>query len=167
MLYNVRVGEELVFEVNPGDDGVLVNGQRVDWDMQATGSDSFHVLVGTKSYDIRIAEIDQKNKQYTIVVNGRPYPVKVGDELDILLQKMGMGNGNTGKMGDVKAPMPGLVIDILVKEGDTFQKGDSLIVLEAMKMENVIKSSGSGTVKAIQVKKRDTVDKNQLLIEIA
>lgn len=164
MSYNVRVGEELVFDINPLEDKILVNGQPVEWDMQRTGDNHYHVLVGVKSYDIVVSEIDQKNKQYTIVVNGLSYPVKVGDELDVLLQKMGMGNEVSDAMGDVKAPMPGLVIDILVKEGDIISKGDSLIVLEAMKMENVIKASGNGTVKAVLVKKRDTVDKNQLLI---
>ncbi|HNM32873.1 MAG TPA: biotin/lipoyl-binding protein, partial [Chitinophagales bacterium] len=65
-----------------------------------------------------------------------------------------------------KAPMPGLVLDILVEAGQAVNKGDNLIILEAMKMENIIKASGSGTVKSIHVQKKDAVEKNQLLIEM-
>jgi biotin carboxyl carrier protein len=62
--------------------------------------------------------------------------------------------------------MPGLVLKILAEPGQAVNKGDSLIILEAMKMENVIKATGPGTVKAICVNEKDTVDKNQLLIEM-
>jgi len=71
------------------------------------------------------------------------------------------------KMDHVKAPMPGLVLDILVEVGQTINKGDNLLVLEAMKMENIIKASGTGIVKNIKVNKKDAVEKNQLLIEMA
>jgi biotin carboxyl carrier protein len=155
------------FDIDIQGDNILVNGEPVSWDIQPVGKDSYHVLLGQRSFDIHLSDIDQKNKQYTITVNGRKYPVKVSDELDALLLKMGMGGKIADTMGDVKSPMPGLVINILVAEGDTFQKGDSLIVLEAMKMENVIKASGAGVVKSVKVKKRDAVEKNQLLIEVA
>jgi len=69
-------------------------------------------------------------------------------------------------MDNVKAPMPGLVLDILVEPGQSVQKGDNLLILEAMKMENIIKASGSGVVKNIPVHKKDAVEKNQLLIEM-
>jgi biotin carboxyl carrier protein len=116
--------------------------------------------------DVFVAFDENNSKEYSITINGRHYPAKVGDELDTLLQKMGMRDKAAGTMADVKAPMPGLVLDILVKEGDVVEKGNSLIVLEAMKMENVIKASGNGTVRSIRVKKRDAVEKNQLLIEM-
>jgi biotin carboxyl carrier protein len=62
--------------------------------------------------------------------------------------------------------MPGLVVNILVAEGDTIAKGDALLVLEAMKMENIIKSPGEGVVKKININKGQAVEKNQVLIEI-
>jgi biotin carboxyl carrier protein len=65
----------------------------------------------------------------------------------------------------IKAPMPGLIIDLRVKEGDVVKQNDPLIILEAMKMENVIKSPGDGTVKAVKVQKGNSVEKNQVLIE--
>jgi biotin carboxyl carrier protein len=61
--------------------------------------------------------------------------------------------------------MPGLVIEYFVKEGDEVQAGDKLMILEAMKMENVIKATGEGKIKKLVVSKGNTVEKNQLLIE--
>ena len=72
----------------------------------------------------------------------------------------------TPKVNDLKAPMPGLVLDILVKEGDKINKGDTLIVLEAMKMENALKAIADATVKKVSVKKGNTVDKNQVLVQL-
>jgi biotin carboxyl carrier protein len=62
--------------------------------------------------------------------------------------------------------MPGLVLKIMISEQDTITEGDSVLILEAMKMENVIKSPGSGKVKSIKVKERDAVEKNQVLMEL-
>jgi biotin carboxyl carrier protein len=99
-------------------------------------------------------------------VNNNIYDLNLQTELDILLDKMGMSSTGSEKMDHVKAPMPGLVLDILVEKGQSVSKGDNLLVLEAMKMENIIKASGSGTVKDIRVSRKDAVEKNQLLIEM-
>ena len=73
---------------------------------------------------------------------------------------------NTQKVTDVKAPMPGLVLGVSVEIGQEVQKGDGLLILEAMKMENVIKSVGEGIVKAIHIEQGKAVEKGQLLIEM-
>ena len=86
--------------------------------------------------------------------------------MDLLLNKMGMSAISADKMDNVKAPMPGLVLDILVEIGQTVNKGDNLLVLEAMKMENILKASGNGIVKTIKINKKDAVEKNQILIEM-
>jgi biotin carboxyl carrier protein len=93
------------------------------------------------------------------------YEVKLKDKFDLLLEKMGFNNSAILEVKDIKAPMPGLIIDIKVEEGIVVKKGDPLIILEAMKMENIIKSPGEGVVKKIQVKKGDSVEKNQILIQ--
>ena len=105
-------------------------------------------------------------KRFSIKVNNNIYDLNLQTELDILLDKMGMSSVSDEKMDNVKAPMPGLVLDILVEAGQTINKGDNLLVLEAMKMENIIKASGTGVVKNIKVNKKDAVEKNQLLIEM-
>jgi biotin carboxyl carrier protein len=83
----------------------------------------------------------------------------------LLLEKLGMNNAASGKVNNIKAPMPGLIIELKVKTGDTVKAGDQLLILEAMKMENILKSPGEGVVKSVKVKKGDTVEKNQVLIE--
>ena len=76
-----------------------------------------------------------------------------------------MNNGSGAKLNNIKAPMPGLIIDLRVTTGQTIQPGDTLLILEAMNMENIIKSSGAGIVKRVAVKKGDSVEKGQVLIE--
>jgi biotin carboxyl carrier protein len=78
---------------------------------------------------------------------------------------MGMNNGSSGKVNNIKAPMPGLIIDLKVKVGDEVKQNDPLLILEAMKMENIIKSPGDGMVKNVKVKKGESVEKGQVLIE--
>ena len=85
--------------------------------------------------------------------------------MDELLEKLGMNKTSSSAIQDIKAPMPGLMIDIKVQEGHEVKIGDPLIILEAMKMENVIKSPREGTIKSIMVKKGQSVEKNQILIK--
>ena len=93
------------------------------------------------------------------------YSVDLKDKFDLLLEKMGLNNGATGKANNVKAPMPGLIVDLRVKEGDKVKAGDALLILEAMKMENMIKASAESIVKSVKVTTGESVEKNQVLIE--
>ena len=104
-------------------------------------------------------------KTFLLKINNKVHTVAVKDKFDLLLEKMGMTNGAVAKINNVKAPMPGLVIDLKVKAGDTVKAGDALLILEAMKMENILKSPGEATIKNVKIKKGDTVEKGQVLIE--
>ena len=73
-------------------------------------------------------------------------------------------DNNKKKLKDLKAPMPGLVLDIMVKEGEEVTEGQELIVLEAMKMDNAIKSPQDGKIKKIAIKNQDKIDKNHTLL---
>ena len=87
------------------------------------------------------------------------------DQYDNLLQRLGLDNINSIKLTDLKAPMPGMVLKIMVASGQEVKKGDSLLVLEAMKMENIIKSPADLTIKSVQVKITDKVEKGQVMIK--
>ena len=126
----------------------------------------YQLINADKNYTVKTLNSDFSKKEYQIVVNGNKYHVKIENELDELIQKMGLTLNDKKKEKDVKAPMPGLILDILVKEGQEIKEGDSLIVLEAMKMENMLIAAADGVVKEIHVKKTDSVEKKQLLIEI-
>lgn len=166
MKYRVIYKENITNEIEFNGGRVLVNGQAADLDLVQLIQDKFHILDGSRSYRIEVLKADFATKQFEVKVNDTVYPLHLEDELDALLEKMGMSGGGAQKMDDVRAPMPGLVLNVFVSEGQTVHKGDNLLVLEAMKMENIIKASGTGTVKAINVQQKQAVEKNQLLIEM-
>jgi biotin carboxyl carrier protein len=100
-----------------------------------------------------------------IKINQTTYNVSVKDKYDELLHQLGLDKALSNKLTNIKAPMPGLVLNILVGEGTEVKKGDALIVLEAMKMENILKAPADAKVKSVSVKKGMAVEKNQILIE--
>jgi len=122
------------------------------------------VINGSSVVSIKSLGIDVENKTITILHNGKKLNFKIIEPLDELLKSMGLESAFVSKISDLKAPMPGLVIDVLMKEGDDIKKGDKLVVLEAMKMENILKSPVDGKIKSISILKGQAVDKNQLLI---
>lgn len=124
------------------------------------GEGSFQILMNNKNYSFRLIE-NSGPKTYKVQINSRIYTIDLKDHLDLMVDRLGLSVVATHKINEVKAPMPGLVIDILVKQGQTIQKGDSLIILEAMKMENIIKSTGDGVIDIIQVEKGQPVKKTK------
>ncbi len=153
------------FEISAAEDGFIVNGQLVAWDLTQIERGYFHILYNNKSYRTEVVRTSFEEKTFHVKVNGNLYPVTVKDKFDLLLEKMGMNSNVSGKVNNIKAPMPGLIVALKVNQGDAVKTGDPLIILEAMKMENIIKSPGEGIVKSVAVKKGDSVEKNQVLIE--
>jgi biotin carboxyl carrier protein len=153
------------FAIEPTEDGFTVNSEPLKLDLEKLGEGHFHILYNNKSYRAEVVKADLKTKTFLIKVNGTVYPVEVKDRFDMLLEKMGMNAATAGKVNNIKAPMPGLIIDLKVKGGDQVKTGDTLLILEAMKMENIIKSPGDGVVKTVKIKKGESVEKNQVLIE--
>lgn len=139
--------------------------ESLDWDLVEYSPNCFHIIYNNKSYRAEIVKADAATKTFVIKVNGVVQTVALKDKFDLLLEKMGMSSANASKINNVKAPMPGLIIDLKIKPGDSVNAGDALLILEAMKMENVLKAPGSGTVRSVKVKKGDSVEKGQILIE--
>ncbi len=153
------------FEIEQQSDDFTVNGEMFQWDLSKISDGHFHILHQQKSYRAEVVKVEAATKTCVIKINGRTYPVELKDKFDLLLEKMGMNSHAASKVNNVKAPMPGLIIDLKVKEGDVVKANDVLLILEAMKMENIIKSPGEGIVKSVKVKKGDSVEKSQVLIE--
>jgi biotin carboxyl carrier protein len=153
------------FEVISDNAGITVNGKLIDWDMAPLEGGHFHIIHQHKSYRAEIISKDYITKTLVLKLNNKRYTVSMKDKFDLLLEKMGMNSNTLGKANTLRAPMPGLIVDLKVKEGESVNPGDPLIILEAMKMENVIKSAGEGVVKSVKVKKGDSVEKGQVLIE--
>jgi biotin carboxyl carrier protein len=98
-------------------------------------------------------------------VNGQLIKVTIKKDIELLLEKIGIGNSENQSIKELKAPMPGVVLDIKVKKGDSIKKEDPLVILEAMKMENILTSPLDGVVASIEVTEKETVEKNTLLIK--
>lgn len=145
----------------------IINEIPFDWDVVRINENSFHIIKNNKSYFAEIVKKNNETKTFTVKINGNKYEIKIENRYDSLLKEMGFDVSATAKIKDVKAPMPGLVLDIAVTPGQAVKSGDTLLVLEAMKMENIIKSPTNGTIKNINIKKRDAVEKNAVLITFA
>ncbi|MFD2035572.1 biotin/lipoyl-containing protein [Belliella marina] len=163
-MYSVSIDNSVIKVENSGD-SILVNEEIVSWDFKKTGERFYHIIHGGKSFNLELVDINPAEKTIKLKLNNKPATVKLQDKFDLLLEKLGM-NTNQGNLAkDIKAPMPGLIFDIKVSVGDEVKKGDPVLILEAMKMENIIKSPGDGIVKAVKIKKGDSVEKNQVLIQ--
>ena len=163
-MYKAIVNDK-IFEIESGEAGFVVNGETQAWDLVKIADGYFHILYRNKSYRAEVIRTDSETKTFTFKINGRNYSVTLKDKFDLLLEKMGMNNTAGSKVNTIKAPMPGLIIDLKIQIGDTVKQGDALLILEAMKMENILKSPGEGIVKSVKVKKGDSVEKGQVLVE--
>ena len=163
-MFKAKINDKLLDIILDGDD-VVVDGKKLPLDSVQVGQRSFHILHNNKGFQVEIIRQDAETKVVTLRVNSRIYTVELKDRFDLLLEKMGMNNQAKGKLNTVRAPMPGLILDLKIKSGDTVNAGDPLLILEAMKMENILKAPGSGVVKELKVKKGDSVEKGQVLIE--
>lgn len=144
-----------------------IDGIPFECDIIEIKKGSFHVIKDNSSFNLEVIKADREEKSFVVSVNGNKYTLSVKDKYDDLLRSLGMDNLAGSKVNEIKAPMPGLVLDVRVNEGDHVQKGDPVLVLEAMKMENILKSPSEGVVKKINVKKGTAVEKNQVLISFA
>ena len=156
--YKVVVNDSFEFSI-PGDDIETL-------DSVSETKNKVHLLQKNKSVTAEVISKDLLNRTYTIKVNGNRYTVKIENELDALIAEMGLSLGNDSIENEIHAPMPGLILEVNVKAGDTVSEGDSLCVLEAMKMENALGAPRDGVVKAVHIATGETVDKNALLIEL-
>lgn len=152
-----------------------VNGQHefnispenaLNLDVVAESDCVLHVIMNDRAFRAEIVSADDASHLFVVKIDGNEYTVNIADKYDRLVSQLGLKVGSHQKANQIKAPMPGLVLNILVEAGQEVSKGDALLILEAMKMENVIKASGDGKVRSVKVKKGDAVDKGLLLVEM-
>ncbi len=163
-MLNIKVNNKDVYEVHIKDQTVSLNNHPVQFNHIQTGENKYHVLYKNHSYSVEIGEKTEKGKVQTVWINHVKHEVEVFDHFDALLKQLGMDKLAGQKVNEAKAPMPGLVLKVMVEEGQAVKKGDTLLVLEAMKMENSIKASSDGVVKKVNAKEKTAVDKGQVLV---
>lgn len=156
-LFKVNVNASFDFDISDVESSQL--------DSVKTSSHGFHILKDHKSYKTEIIKCDFLKKSYQVKVNNTTYQVDISNDLDQLIIAMGFELGSSKTVDEIKAPMPGLILDIPIKVGQEVEEDDTLLILEAMKMENSFLSPRDGIIKSISVALGDAVDKGQLLIE--
>ena len=163
-MYQVKVNDKLNFEVKRDKGTLTVNGEETQADVSQLGALQYHVIHNMASYNVEVISLDKTTKTAELKVNGNMYTVTAKDQFDLLLDQLGMSSLEATKISEIKAPMPGLVLKIFVAEGDKVKKGDNLFILEAMKMENIIKAPADVTIKTTKIKAGDKVEKGQVLM---
>lgn len=135
-------------------------------DLVQTAPLEFNVLKDHRSVNARITAIGPDPKQLTVEVEGESFAIQISEELDQLLEKMGFGLAASKNISEVRAPMPGMVLEIAVGEGQLVDKGEKILILAAMKMENSIVIHTSATIKRVLVSAGQAVEKGQVLVEL-
>jgi acetyl/propionyl-CoA carboxylase alpha subunit len=126
----------------------------------------FNLLKDHRSVNAKLVAADSTGKKLTIEVDGENFDIEIKEELDQMLEKMGFGAATNKHIKEIKAPMPGLVLEISVTEGQKVLEGEKVLILVAMKMENSIMIHTTATIKRIAVSAGQAVDKGQVLVEL-
>ena len=160
-----RIGnKEFDFGWDPTFHNATWNGEKIEI-QPSEKKGHFCLKYQNKNFRGEWIAFHSETKIATIKINHTEYNVTINQPIDALLEKLGMGGASTKKVKNVKAPMPGLVRQIFVTVGEEVNKDMPLVILEAMKMENVIKSPTQGKIKNILVNQGQAVEKSALLIE--
>ncbi len=170
MKFVVRVdGKEksVVVDRRDGYFDIEIDGRAFNVDCQYFGdSGLLSLLIDRKSYLIESAPIDARKGRYYARVMGRHYDLDVLSELLLAVRDAERTAKHRGPY-TVSAPMPGLIVDVLVEEGDHVAVGDTVIVIEAMKMQNELATEVAGVVRKVHVSKGDAVDSRNPLVVVA
>jgi len=162
MYLQIRLGDQ-AFDLHRDGDAFTLNGEPVDARFERLGSNSGLLILDGKTH---VITFEQEGEHIRITTGGIRQDAVVKDETALLLEQFGFDKADSDAEREVHAPMPGLVLQVLVEPGQAVEKGQGLVVLEAMKMENELRAPLSGSVAAIHVAPGDTVGKNALLVEL-
>lgn len=154
--YRARVNDSWEFPLSPSD--------LSDLDLIKTGDQTFHLIKDNRSQKVTIERSKTLSTRYTVTMERERFVVDLDTPLDLFIEEMGFASASEDEVNKVVAPMPGLLLTIYVEAGEEVEKDQPLLVLEAMKMENVILSPRKGTVSAILESQGQTVEKGTSLI---
>jgi len=163
-MLQIKVNDQYNFEVDKKADQLQINGVDINADVKQQNASAYHIINNLRSYNAEVISFNSSEKTAEIKVNNTVYSITAKDQFDILLDKLGLSSLNAAKVSEIKAPMPGMVLKVFVTEGMEIKKNDNLFILEAMKMENIIKSPADVTVKTVKIKPGDKVEKGQILM---
>lgn len=159
--------EPVVYKVKVNEFEFSITKDEVDAiDLVQKSATECNIIVGHKSVNAVLIEADKSAKSQTIEIEGEIFDIQIKDELDQVLDKMGFSTATNKQIKEIKAPMPGLVLEVAVTEGQQVRQGDKILILVAMKMENSIMIHADATIKRIAVNAGEAVEKGQVLVEL-
>lgn len=158
----ISVNNESSFELSKKNTSFFIDNKEMGIEVSETADGSFKIFTSNKIYEVEL--VNKEGNEVSLSVDGKRINVSALNPMDELLKKLGMNSAGSNAVKEIKAPMPGSILSLTVQAGDSVKKGDSLLILEAMKMENVIKSPTDGVIKELKVTTGQNVEKNQFLI---
>jgi len=164
MKYVTTIGER-EFAIEIADDGrILLDGRICEVDFDAICDQPvYSLLLDGRSYEAYVYPVE---KEWQVLFHGQLFPARVEDEREKLLRSVSEGELKGSTEFHLKAPMPGLVVAVAVEEGQKVKKGDVLVILESMKMQNELKSPREGTVARLRAGPGDSVEQHQTLLSV-
>ncbi|MFY0253575.1 biotin/lipoyl-containing protein [Chitinophaga sp. 30R24] len=162
-MIKATVNGKSTFAINK-DKKLTCNDQEVNWSAVQLPTGDYSVIMNDHSYQVQVLRVDKDTKTVVLQIHQEQYEVAIEEPIDQLLAAMGIKDTMVKKVNDIKAPMPGLVLKVMVTPGQAIRKGDPVLILEAMKMENVFKASSDAIVKEIKVAERTAVEKGEVLV---
>jgi pyruvate carboxylase subunit B len=145
---------------------VVVDGVELAADMRAAGGQAYSLLLENASHEILLETAAERSDLYPVIVSGRRYVVRVQDERSRRLAQADRRIHVSDAEQALKAPIPGLVVKVLVEAGQEVQEGETLLILEAMKMENELRAPRQGTVHEIRTEPGAQVASGQVLLTL-
>ncbi len=168
-LYDLEVlqGPSFSVEVLGSDEGkeqFLLDNQPLSWDAVPLPDGSLSLIFGHRSYLAEVMAWHEEDRILDLRISGVPCRVKISDPLDRTLKTLGLNTASTHRVSEIRAPMPGLVVRVMAVQGQALRQGDPVLVLEAMKMENVFKAPADAVVREVRVSEHTAVEKGQVLM---
>lgn len=153
------------FEIqNPLDQKVRVKGKKYDLKIIEDEKGFSYILYKNKKYLVEILEKNQN--KYIVMVNGVWYSFTIETPISYKRRKTLTRQGSVSRIENVLAPMPGKILDIMIEENSEIKEGEPIVILEAMKMQNEIVSNVNGKIRKINIKRNDSVMKDEVMVEI-
>ena len=164
MKYVTTVGEQ-TYSIEINRDGeIVIDGERFAADLHAIdGLGTYSLLLDNASFE---ALVEERQGELGVLLRGRLYPITVEDERARRLSEASGGSAAASGEVAIKSPMPGLIVAVKVSAGEAVTKGQPLVILESMKMENELKSPRAGKVASVRVEPRQAVEQGQVLVVV-
>lgn len=159
------VNYNIEFDVDSSFKG-KIDGERFNFNITSNKDNNYTILYQNNVFDVDVISFNYDEKLISLLVNGESIDVELEDKFDFIIKKLGLRKSNSIEEGFIESIMPGLIVDIHAVEGERVVKGQKLITLEAMKMENIIKSPSDSLIKKVSIEKGDTVEKGDILFEL-